>query len=51
MKKTRTWIGAAVAMAAGLSAGSAHADTCGQLSAGGLNDASLKSALRATQID
>ena len=37
---------AAVAMAAGLSAGSAYADTCSQLSAGGLTDASLKSALR-----
>jgi Haem-degrading len=46
MKKTRTWIAAAVAMAAGLSVGSAYADTCGQLSAAGLNDASLKSALR-----
>jgi hypothetical protein len=28
MKKTRTWIAATVAMAAGLSAGSAYADTC-----------------------
>jgi hypothetical protein len=34
-------------MVAGLSAGSAYADTCKQLSASGLNDASLKSALQA----
>src|SRR5205823_300250 len=46
MKNTRTSMAAAVAMAAGLSAGSAYADTCSQLSAGGLTDASLKSALR-----
>ena len=39
--------GSLIAMAAGLSAGSAYADTCRQLSASGLNDASLKSALQA----
>ena len=47
MKKTRTWMAAAVATAAGLCAGSAYADTCKQLSAAGLNYASLQSALRA----
>ena len=46
MKKTRTWIAAAVATAAGLCAGSAYADTCKQLSAAGLDYASLQSALR-----
>src|SRR5438874_825341 len=46
MKKTRTWIRAAVAMVAGLSAGSVYADTCGQLATAGLTDASLKTALR-----
>ena len=46
MKKTRTWMAAAVATAAGLCAGSAYADTCKQLSAAGLNHASLQSALR-----
>src|SRR5256885_1516123 len=46
MKKTRDWITAAVAIAAGLSVGSAYADTCSQLAAAGLTDASLKTALR-----
>jgi len=39
--------GSLIAIAAGLSAGSAYADTCRQLSASGLDDASLKSALQA----
>src|SRR2546430_17671239 len=46
MKKTRDWITAAVAIAAGLSVGSAYADTCSQLAAAGLTDARLKTALR-----
>ena len=47
MKKTRKWLAVSVVMAAGLSIGNANADTCSQLSAAGLNDASLTSALRA----
>ena len=46
MKKTKAWMAVAVAMAAGLSAGSAYADTCKQLAAAGLYYASLQSALR-----
>src|SRR5436190_17610074 len=46
MKNTRKSMAAAVAIVAGLSAGSVYADTCGQLSAAGLTDASLKTALR-----
>jgi uncharacterized protein GlcG (DUF336 family) len=37
----------AIAIAAGLSLGNAHADTCGELATLGLNDANLKAALRA----
>src|SRR5437762_8900934 len=47
MKNTRTSMAAAVATADRLCAGSAYADTCKQLSAAGLNYASLKSALQA----
>src|ERR1700719_2405149 len=47
MKKTRKWLAVSVVMAAGLSIGNANADTCSQLSAAGLNDAILTSALRA----
>jgi len=47
MSKTRTWIAVSVAIAAGLTAGSASADTCKQLSTAGLDYASLHSALRA----
>src|SRR5437762_4682339 len=46
MKKTRKWLAASVAIAAGIAVGSAYADTCSQLSAVGLNDANLNSALR-----
>ena len=46
-KMNRTVIrGSCIAMAVGFSLGNAYADTCSQLSAAGLNDAYLKSALR-----
>src|SRR4030095_4624202 len=46
IKKKGMRISAALAIAAGLSLGNAYADTCSQLAAAGLTDASLKSALR-----
>ena len=46
MNRTKTWMAVSVAIAAGLAAGSANADTCKQLSAAGLDHASLHTALR-----
>src|SRR4029450_6081433 len=46
IKKKGMRISAALAIAAGLSLGNAHAETCIELAAAGLTDASLKEALR-----